>query len=144
MDYVYPAVFYKEGPKTAVVFPDLENLAACADTMEDAMQTARDACEMYLFIALKDSEQLPFPTAIGEIHVAEVLKELGTPASLESACVKLVTVNLEKAGQKLNQKMVQKNCSIPMWLNTLCLERDISFSEVLQNALLAEIQQKSG
>ena len=46
----YPACFFKEeGSGYSVIFPDLNHLATCGDTLEDAFAAAVD-CFSWLFI----------------------------------------------------------------------------------------------
>ncbi len=47
---------------------------------------------------------------------------------------------LRKNKQKMSDKTVKKPLSIPEWLNTMAVENNINFSDVLQKAL----KKKSG
>ena len=49
----YPACFFKEGSGYSVIFPDLNHLATCGDTLEDAFAAAVDCLAGYLFEAKK-------------------------------------------------------------------------------------------
>lgn len=140
MNYVYPAVFYEEGGKISVIFPDLGNLATFGDNMADAMRMAGDACGLYLFTALRDGEPLPAPSAISEINPSAVLKDFEMESAADRAFVNMVLVDMTEYARKHSEKAVKKTLSIPMWLNTLCEEKSINFSKVLQDALLAKVQ----
>ena len=41
-----------------------------------------------------------------------------------------------------SKKAVKKTLTIPVWLNKAAIERNINFSQVLQEALLEKIQEK--
>ena len=41
--------------------------------------------------------------------------------------------------KKYNQKSVKKTLSLPKWLDTLAKERNVNFSNLLQNALMREL-----
>ena len=140
MNYVYPAVFYEEEGKISVIFPDLGNLATFGDNMADAMRMAMDACGLYLFTALRDSEALPAPSALSEINPAVILKDFEMESAADSAFVNMVLVDMTEYARQHSDKAVKKTLSIPMWLNTLCEEKSINFSKVLQDALLTKVQ----
>ena len=140
MNYVYPAVFYEEEGKISVLFPDLGNLATFGDNVADAMRMAQDACGLYLFTALRDGEALPAPSALTEINSAAILKDFDMESAVDSAFVNMVLVDMTEYARKHSDKAVKKTLSIPMWLNTLCEEKGINFSKVLQDALLTKVQ----
>ena len=140
MNYVYPAVFYEEEGKISVIFPDLGNLATFGDNVADAMRMAQDACGLYLFTALRDGDPLPAPSSLGEINPASILKDFEMESAVESAFVNMVLVDMTEYARQHSDKAVKKTLSIPMWLNTLCEEKSINFSKVLQDALLTKVQ----
>ncbi len=140
MNYVYPAVFYEEEGKISVIFPDLGNLATFGDNVADAMRMAQDACGLYLFTALRDGDPLPAPSSLGEINPAAILKDFEMESAAESAFVNMVLVDMTEYARQHSDKAVKKTLSIPMWLNTLCEEKNINFSKVLQDALLTKVQ----
>ena len=140
MNYVYPAVFYEEEGKISVLFPDLGNLATFGDNVADAMRMAQDACGLYLFTALRDGESLPVPSELSEINPAAVLKDFEMESAADSAFVNMVLVDMTEYARQHSDKAVKKTLSIPMWLNTLCEEKSINFSKVLQDALLTKVQ----
>ena len=125
MNYVYPAIFYEEEGKISVIFPDLGNLATFGDNIADAMRMAVDVCGQYLFTALRDGA---------------ILKDLEMEFSADNAFVNMVLVDMTEYARQHSDKAVKKTLSIPMWLNTLCEEKSINFSKVLQEALLSKIQ----
>lgn len=140
MNYVYPAVFYEEEGKISVIFPDLGNLATFGDNVADAMRMAQDACGLYLFTALRDGETLPVPSSLKDIHPAAILKDIEIESAVNNAFVNMVLVDMTEYAKQHSDKAVKKTLSIPMWLNTLCEEKSINFSKVLQDALLTKVQ----
>lgn len=140
MNYVYPAVFYEEEGKISVIFPDLGNLATFGDNVADAMRMAQDACGLRLFTALRDGDPLPTPSSLNEIHPATILKDFEIESAAENAFVNMVLVDMTEYARQHSDKAVKKTLSIPMWLNTLCEEKSINFSKVLQDALLTKVQ----
>ena len=110
------------------------------DNVADAMRMAQDACGLYLFTALRDGDPLPAPSSLGEINPAAILKDFEMESAAESAFVNMVLVDMTEYARQHSDKAVKKTLSIPMWLNTLCEEKSINFSKVLQDALLAKVQ----
>jgi hypothetical protein len=41
--------------------------------------------------------------------------------------------------KKYNSKSVKKTLSIPAWLNAMALKKNLNFSNILQNALMREL-----
>ena len=140
MNYVYPAVFYEEEGKISAIFPDLGNLATFGDNVADALRMAQDACGLYLFTALRDGEPLPAPSALSEISPAAVLEEIELESAAYGAFVTMLLVDMTEYARQHSDRAVKKTLSIPMWLNTLCEEKSINFSKVLQDALLTKVQ----
>ena len=137
---MYIRLFYEEEGKISVIFPDLGNLATFGDNVADAIRMAQDACSLYLFTALRDGEALPAPSTLSEINPIAILKDFEMESAADSAFVNMVLVDMTEYARHHSDKAVKKTLSIPMWLNTLCEEKSINFSKVLQDALLAKVQ----
>ena len=93
-----------------------------------------------MLCALRDGEPFPAPSALGKINPAAILKDLEMEFSADNAFVNMVLVDMTEYARQHSDKAVKKTLSIPMWLNTLCEEKSINFSKVLQEALLSKIQ----
>ncbi len=132
----YPACFFKEATGYSVIFPDLNDLATCGETLDEAFTMAVDCLAGYLFWLQKDGETAPpasLPSAIDLESVAE-----GT--CYEEAFVNMVTVDVAEYAKIHFEKAVKKTLTIPAWLNTAAVAQDINFSQVLQEALKARLQ----
>lgn len=119
----YPAVFtYEEGQEIAVVFPDLDVATSGIDD-SDALLSARECLGVVLFGLEEDGEDIPTPTALTDIHVADneraVLIDVFMPA------VRMANIN----------KAVNRTVTLPAWLNAKALENNINFSQVLQDGI---------
>ena len=101
---------------------------------------AQDVCGLHLFTALRDGDPLPIPSQLSEINPAAILKEFEMEPANDNAFVNMVLVDMTEYAKQHSDKAVKKTLSIPMWLNTLCEEKSINFSKVLQDALLAKVQ----
>jgi len=133
----YPACFFKEDNGYSVIFPDLNWLATCGDTLEEALTMAVDCLAGYLYTSEKEGRKLPVQSSVDDIDLLAISKELGCDA--EGAFVNIVTVDVAAYAKKHFEKLVKKTLSIPAWLNTMALEENINFSQVLQDALKAKL-----
>lgn len=75
----------------------------------------------------EDGEPLPKPTALHDLHVGENERAV------------LVDVYMPSIRMAQNSKSVNRTVTLPAWLNAAALERNINFSQVLQEALKAQI-----
>ena len=137
---IYPACYIKEENGYSVVFPDLNWLATCGETVEEAMAMAIDCLAGYLYLCTKDGDMIPEPSKLNEMNMQEIAEEL--ECSLEDMFVNMVAVDVEAYAKEHFEKSVKKTLSIPAWLNKLAMEQNINFSQVLQEALLAKVKIK--
>lgn len=135
----YPACFFKEESGYSVIFPDLNWLATCGDTMEEALNMAIDCLAGYLYELQRENEAFPAPSGINEIDMTLITKELGI--NTDEAFINMITVDVSEYAKTHFEKSVKKTLTIPAWLNKAALERNINFSQVLQEALLQKINQ---
>ncbi|MCM1092005.1 MAG: type II toxin-antitoxin system HicB family antitoxin [Butyrivibrio sp.] len=134
----YPACFIKESNGYSVIFPDLNYLATCGDTLDKALAMAVDCLAGYLYWLHKDGEAAPSASPIDKIDPVEVAEDL--EISPKESFVNIITVDVEEYAKVHFEKSVKKTLTIPAWLNTAALEQNINFSQVLQEALLAKIR----
>lgn len=125
--YFYPAVFgYEDGEEISVVFPDLD-VATSGENEDEALLSARELLGCVMFGLEEDGEEIPAPTALSALEVT----------SQERAV--LVDVYMPSVRMAQNNKSVNRTVTLPAWLNAAALERNINFSQVLQEALKAQI-----
>lgn len=134
---VYPACFFKEETGYSVIFPDLNWLATCGDSVEDAMEMAVDCLAGYLYEYKRENENVPSASEIGNVDIDSIAKELDI--SVKESFVNMVTVDVEEYAKKNFEKSVKKTLTIPAWLNKAALEKNINFSQVLKEALIQKI-----
>lgn len=133
----YPACFFKEESGYSVVFPDLSDLSTCGETLDEALRMAVDCLAGYLYWLKKGGEAAPAPSSVDAIRLADVAAEL--EVSMDGAFVNIITVDVEEYAKTHFEKAVKKTLTIPAWLNTAALEQNINFSQVLQDALKAQL-----
>ena len=134
----YPACFIKESNGYSVIFPDLNYLSTCGETLDEALAMAVDCLAGYLYRLQKDGETAPTASSIDKINPVKIAEEL--EVSPKESFVNIVTVDVEEYAKVHFEKSVKKTLTIPAWLNTAALEQNINFSQVLQEALLAKIR----
>lgn len=121
--YVYPAVFtYEEGQEIAVVFPDLD-AATSGKNDEDALFSARELLGCVMAGLEEDGEDIPVPTSLAKVpweaNERVVLIDVYMPS------IRMARVN----------RSVNRTVTLPAWLNAAAQEKNINFSQVLQDGL---------
>lgn len=125
--YVFPAVFtYEAGQEIAVVFPDLDVATSGADD-NDALLSARELLGCVLYGLEEDGEEIPSPTPLSDMDTAK--NERAVLVDVYMPSVRMAKVN----------RSVNRTVTLPAWLNAAALERNINFSQVLQDALKSQL-----
>ena len=125
--YFYPAVFtYAPGEEIAITFPDLD-CATSGASDDDALMSARELLGCVMLGLEEDKAEIPAPTPL-----AEVKTEPGEHAMLID--VYMPTLRMANANRSVNRTV-----TLPAWLNAAALERNVNFSQVLQEALKREL-----
>lgn len=133
----YPACFFKDESGYSVVFPDLNYLATCGQTLDEALAMAIDALAGCLFTAKLDKDEIAAPSDMSAIDAASVAKELGTIP--EESFVNLVAVDVDEYARTHFTKSVKKTLTVPAWLNEMAVSNGINFSQVLQEGLKSRL-----
>lgn len=130
---MYPAHFYKEKEGGySVIFPVIGG-ATCGDTLDEAMAMAIDYLAGVLYDLKLEGEPYPPVPSISELDPNDEYEDY------ESAFTSMVTVDVEEYARKNFERSVKKTLTIPSWLNDMATERNINFSQVLQNALKEQL-----
>lgn len=135
---IYPAIFYKEKNGYSVVFPDFNYLSTCGENLNDAMEMAIDCLAGYLYTAKLDDDKLPMPSKIDDIHPIDIANTIGFDG--KDSFINLISVDLEDYAKTHFNKSVKKTLTIPEWLNREATKKNINFSKVLQDALIAKLR----
>jgi len=134
----YPACFLKEDAGYSVVFPDLNYLSTCGETLDEALRAAVDCLAGYLYWLDKDGERAPNATPLPELQVDAIAAEL--EVSPAGGFINLITVDVAEYAKIHFERSVKKTLTIPAWLNTAALEQGLNFSQILQEALKAQLK----
>jgi len=125
--YFYSAVFtFEPGEEIAVFFPDLD-VATSGVNEDDALLSARELLGCVLYGLEEDGEEIPVPTSLKEVVVKG------------NECVVLIDVYMPSVRMAHLNRSVNRTVTLPAWLNAAALERNINFSQVLQDALKAKL-----
>lgn len=125
--YFYPAVFgYEPGEEISVYFPDLDVSTSGEDDI-DALKSARELLGITMWGIEDDGENVPAPSPLSSIQCGQ--NERAALIDVYMPSIRLASVN----------KSVNRTVTLPAWLNAAAMERNINFSQVLQDALKAQI-----
>ncbi len=121
--YCYPAIFsYEEGEEISVFFPDLD-VATSGVNDDDALLSARELLGCIMYGLEEDEEEIPLPTPLAEVKVAD--NERSVLIDIYMPSIRMAHVN----------RSVNRTVTLPAWLNAIALEKNVNFSQVLQDAL---------
>lgn len=128
MKYAYPVLIeqHETGYFTAEA-PDLPGIVVGGDSLADALQAASDACAMWLADAENEGESIPAasdPRAL---------------AAGTSALVSVVPADTDEYRRKNDTRAVKKTLSLPAWMAEQAEKSGLSLSQVLQDALRAQL-----
>lgn len=130
--YLFPAVLtFEEGYEIAVTFPDLPGCATSGEDEAEAMAMAKEALGLHLWGMETDGDEIPEPSKIKDIAL-----DPGEVVALIEVYMPVVRLSQEK-------RSVNRTVTLPAWLNAKAMERGINFSQLLQDAIKAEIGRES-
>ena len=125
--YFYPAIFtYEDGKEISVLFPDLD-VATSGENETDALLSARELLGCALYGLEEDKEPIPEPSALNTVQVANNQRAI------------LIDVYMPSVRQAQMTRSVSRTVTLPAWLNAAAVERNVNFSQVLQEALKAQL-----
>ena len=127
MKYVYPAIFTSTDEGFLVTFPDLESCYTDGKNMKDAFINAEDVLNLVLWNMEESKKDIPIPSNPKNISCDT------------DSFISLVSADTLAYRKLHDTKAVKKTLSIPRWLDTMALEKNVNFSNILQNALINEL-----
>lgn len=127
MRYTYPAIFEPEEGLYNITFPDLPECYTSGDDLADAIYQAQDVLSDVLADYEEQNRAMPAASDINAISAA-------------SGCIVVpVLADTDAWRRAHNTKAVKKTLTIPQWLDTAAQHKGINFSQVLQDALRAQL-----
>ncbi len=127
----YPAIFHKaEEGGYWITFPNFPECMTQGDNMQDAYEMAIDALGLAISEYIENKSELPKALELDKITVES-----------DSFCV-IIEFDMLAYKKKHSSKAVKKTLSIPEWLNEEATAANMNFSQILQEALIARLQNK--
>lgn len=126
----YPAIFHlaDEGGFW-ISFPDIPECLTEGDDWEQAYDMATDALGLAITSRLQNNENVPLPSSPDTVLI-------------DDGFLVIVGFDMIAYKKRTNSKSIKKTLTIPEWLNEEALSVNINFSQVLQDALIKEIESK--
>jgi predicted RNase H-like HicB family nuclease len=119
----YPAIFRREDGVVCVEFPDLPGCVTFGDTMEEALESAKEALEGFLYCLEQDNDPIPAPTPFDQA--------VAKPGEV----LAIVSVRMDIVREEEAHRSITKSVTIPAYLNKLGIEHNLNFSSILQDGL---------
>lgn len=128
MKVIYPVIIIQTKKDDYFVqIPDMD-IATQGSSIENSIDMARDAISLMAVDILEDKKELPKASELSSVKPTE-----------KDAIVTLVDADITAYKQKLDNRTVRKNVTIPCWLNAAAEAQHINFSAVLQKALKEQL-----
>lgn len=128
MKVIYPVIIIPTNKNDYFVqIPDMD-IATQGDSIENAIDMARDAISLMAVNILDDKKELPPASNLSDFNPKE-----------ENAILTLVDADITAYKRMLDKRAVRKNVTIPSWLNEAAEAKHINFSAALQNALKEQL-----
>lgn len=128
--YVYPAIFTKEEQGYSINFPDLENCYTQGDDLSDGLEMAEDVLALVLYGYETKGKTIPAPSSFSDFQLAA------------DEFVNFIQCDTMEYRRMYSGKAVKKTLTIPEWLNEEATAVNVNFSQVLQEALIAKLQNR--
>lgn len=125
--YIYPAILKFEDDSVLVEFPDLKGCITFGEDTEEALSSAKEALEGYLYVLERDGLEIPQASKLIDIK----LKKNETTI--------LVDVWMPLVKDQEANRSVKKTLTIPKWLNDIAEQNKINFSHLLQVSLKEQL-----
>ena len=127
MKLVYPAIFTpcEELSGYTVEVPDLPGCVTEGRNLVEAIEMGADAASGWILDEMEDGNDYPAPSDFTAVPC---------PAG---SFGHLLVLDMDAYTEKYGSKTIRKNITIPAWLNTYGEKKNLNFSKVLQDALVA-------
>lgn len=133
----YPVLIKQDGKDFLVYVPDLGIYTEGKDFL-DAIYMARDAIGLKWMDAVDEKMEFPDPST-QEAALKKAKEDADADFDFSDGTLTFVDVDCEMYRNKLRNRAVKKNCTIPFWLSEEAEKRGVNFSKVLQDALMQKL-----
>ena len=129
LKFTYFAVFEPNSDGGyGVYFPDLPGCISVGNDFEHAQTMAKEALGLHLYGMEKDGDDIPWPTK--DPAKLEIYEETAQGYLLSS-----VVIYPDLVKDRLDNRAVKTNTTLPAWLKELAEEQGVNFSQLLQTSL---------
>lgn len=129
----YPVLMKQDGNEYLVYIPDFD-IYTEGDSIADAIEMARDAMGT-AGLDFKTEEVLPSASSFDEAK-EKAKKAANEELDFSNGLATYVDIDFAAYQNRMRNKAVKKNCTIPFWLNEKAENMGVNFSKVLQDALI--------
>lgn len=129
--YIYPAIIKKENDDYLINFPDIENCFTFGNSMEDALNSAKEVLQLVLYEFEENNVEIPEPSNIQDI------------SNENNDFMVLIDIWMIPFRDQMENTSVKKTLTIPKWLDDMAKKENINFSQVLQAAIKNELNIKN-
>lgn len=111
--YLYPSVITITEEAYEVRFPDIHNYFTFGESLEDALDSARDILELYLYDMEQDNLDIPNPSNIQDIKLNE------------NESIAWINVWMIPVRDRMENKSIKKTLTIPKLINDIGVENNL-------------------
>ena len=129
MKYTFPAIFRPEADGYCIFFPDIDDGATQADTLDESIEMATDWLAGALYMREKDGISIPIPSRIDAVE-----KQDGDIATLILADTSAYALVFEN-------RTIKKTLTLPYRLNEQAENIGLNFSQALKEAVETKISE---
>ena len=129
----YPVLIKQDEDDFLVYIPDFDTYTE-GSSLADAIEMARDAMGT-AGMEFKTEDELPVVSSFGAAR-AKAKEVADEELDFSDGLVTYVDIDFEAYQNRMRNKSVKKNCTIPFWLNEKAESMGVNFSKVLQDALI--------
>ena len=134
----YPTLIKQCGDDFLGYVPDLD-IYTEGTSIPDAIAMARDAIGLTGIDLEDDSKSVPEPSTMEEA-LDKARRDADEDFDYSDGIMTFVDVDFATYRNKIRNRAVKKNCTLPYWLSQEAEKQGINFSKVLQEALLQRIK----
>ncbi|PEB56231.1 pilus assembly protein HicB [Bacillus pseudomycoides] len=137
--YSFTAILeqYPDETSWSVSFPDILGCHTQGDTFQEALKNAKEILGTILHFKELDNMEIPEATSPEQIVLDKELYE-----DISKKVMVQIEVHMPLYRKAINNKAIKKTLTIPQWLNEAAVQKNINFSQVLQDALREQLNIK--
>lgn len=120
----YLAVLEPTNTGYSVFYPDLPGCISIGKTIQEASENAKESLELHIYGLEKDNDMIP--------DASEKLD----PKDVENCLVVPITIYPDLVKQKLDNRKVKTNCTLPAWLKKMAEEKKVNYSQLLETSIM--------